>query len=128
MHNPHLSEDLLFISGVKGNHLRRIAELESLQQLDIDVTTVERTRTVRLAAGRRVQHPLLGPALVLWSPGCNRAKAVVTESSRETESRERVKVQGEYMRQWGTEGAGQGQFHQLSGVGVSGPWGRGVRV
>ena len=166
------------VAAALGQHLKEIARLEGLKEVELDVTELTFTERVRLPAGLRVAHAVFGSGQVLWSPPSAEAvveveasiQTVVTtkvvpilppvrgvfvrgwEGQREDQDEEkqneeqlgdpsgvvvggnevfvcdcshhRVQVfglDGSFVRQWGSQGDGQGQFSHPCGVSCA--WG-----
>ena len=89
--------------------------------------TESKTRCrLELPPGLRVRVPELGEkGEVLWSPVDASAGEVKVEETTDVVVMRRVlpivrPVQGTFVRQWGTQGGGEGQFNQPVGVAVSG--------
>ena len=78
---------------------------------------------MRLPAGVLVELPsLVGDSLVWWPATHSGVSVEAEEGRRERVSRQRVCLgpRGEFVRQWGTRGEGEGQFKRPYGVCVSG--------
>ena len=111
------------MSAVKGNHLKRIRELKSMRQMEITVTTSTTTSTLELPAGVRVSVPELRAEWMLYSPAAAATTLQVQKSTQEasaTASVPTAPVEGVFLRQWGSRGAGPGQFNCPSAVAVNG--------
>jgi hypothetical protein len=89
----------------------------------VRVTTTEATTIVRLPPCQRVLFDGVGE--VLWSPDvADGAEAEVVRSEKEVVTEMTVStfegVQGVFVREWGEEGEGQGEFSEPEGVAVYG--------
>ena len=105
-----------------------------MQKVGVTVTTVEHSKSVRLPVGVLVDLSCVAAGVsMLWSPpsqsegeGDAGVPAVVEQSRTETKAEERVSlaevapVEGVLLRQWGSEGSGEGEFRSPAGMCVSG--------
>ena len=126
--------EIIRLLAAKGNHKRRIAELTAMQEVDVLVTTVEHSTSVRLPVGVLVDMSCVAAGVsMLWCPPseskgeCDAGIPPVIEQSRtESAAEERVSlcevapVKGVLLRQWGSFGSGEGQFNEPEGMCVSG--------
>ena len=124
--------DVTRIFAAKVNHKRRIAELTAMQKAGVTVTTVEHSKSVRLPVGVLVDLSCVAAGLsLLWSPsseskseGDTGVPAVMEQSRIETTEEQVVSlvpaVEGLFLRQWGSEGSGEGEFNTPTGMCVSG--------
>jgi hypothetical protein len=116
------------LTNARARHLEVKAELKATTELQVRVTTIATTTSlffpplVRIA----VQSAVAGVGEVLWSPD---VPAGVPEVKVDREEKEIVTmetvakvggVQGVFVREWGEEGKGQGQFNKPESLAVNG--------
>ena len=128
------AQRLKCITLARHTHQQRIDELECMQASgvgQVDVTLTEARTTVRLPAGvlAASEHVSGGLGGAVWLPkrgerdGGGVERAVEEESKAERVVRKVVSlsmVGGLFVRAWGSEGSGEGEFNRPSGVAVSG--------
>jgi hypothetical protein len=116
------------VSAARGNHKRRIRELDHLTSGEGDVTTVEHISELCLPKDTIVELAGLSAEVVeseslLWFPGSDSARvslANVEEKERVETARETLHFRvGVFVRQLGSQGDGDGQFNHPIGVAVS---------
>ena len=93
-----------------------------MREVDVTVTTVEHSTSVRLPVGVLVDLSSVaaGVSMLWWPPSESKSEAdagvpaVVEQSRMETAAEERVSlaevapVEGVFLRQWGSQGSGEG--------------------
>ena len=113
--------DLLELISLTRNHISEVARLEGQRKVEVEVTSTTRKELVLLVPNLRVWAPALcEDGELLWSPPGASAEAEVVGSTASVVTRQRlpleVPVKGLFLRQWGVEGAGPGQFKHPYGV------------
>ena len=104
------------LTNFRANQLSKIKELEAIVDFQLKVTTKITTTRLHFPCGERRQSAVLGIGEVLWSPdplegvpeaACELSmeEIVNIETGRTT-----VGVLGIFVREWGTEGQGDGEF------------------
>ena len=112
------------LASLLGNHKREIKRLEGLHEVAVEVLVRTHRQRLVLGPGLRVRVPGVGGE-VLWSPPAASGEEVKVEESTEVvkvwESLPVVRpVLGEFVRQWGKDGGGEGEFRYARDVAVSG--------
>ena len=120
----------------KGNHKKRLAELAAVREATVTVTTVEHSTSVRLPVGLLVDLSCVAAegerVSMLWCPPSESKNVsehgvtpVVEQRRTETATEEKVSlevvapVEGVFLRQWGSEGEGEGEFDVPTGLSVN---------
>ena len=121
-------KDFVELVQLTRRHISEVARLESLREVEVDVTVTTRKELVLLPPGLRVRAPALceDDGELLWSPPGARTEAKVAETTESIVTRQRLPlempVEGVFVRQWGER---PGQFNEPYAVAV---WGQEVVV
>ena len=122
-------QELVELSALRGHHRREIERLEGLRHVEVDVVETKHQERVLLPSGLRVRVPELCPHGELqWSPPAAFGGAVAVEETKASVVVRRTlpvvqpvqPLQGTFVRQWGEQGAGEGQSNDPAAVAVRG--------
>ena len=120
-----MAQEVAEMASMLGNHKREIKRLEGLHEVAVEVAVSTHRHRLVIRPGVRVRVPELGvEGEVLWSPPAASGDEVKVEASTEVVKVRRTlpvvgPVLGEFVRQWGTNGRGEGQLSGPRGLTVS---------